>query len=236
MLRHAWRAFLRLAFHLFYNPFAFTYDFVSAIVSRGHWRAWTRAAIPRIVGTRVLEVPCGTGNLLLDLSAAGYAPIGVDLSAAMIRIARSKVQRTHAHARIVRARVQALPFARGAFDSIVMTFPAHFIFDPRAFAEMHRVLDDGGRLIWVDAGRLLPHDLWGRVLNRALDAVSGEGHFARVASELPARAGFEAQIEWVRDDASVVAVVTAANSLKELFRGREEEHDHASHGCTALMV
>src|SRR5450756_83093 len=84
---------LRFAFGLFYNQFAFTYDFVSALVSRGRWRAWTRAAVPRIHGTRVLEVPCGTGNLLLDLRATGYAPIGVDLSAAMLNITHGKLRR-----------------------------------------------------------------------------------------------------------------------------------------------
>jgi SAM-dependent methyltransferase len=204
---------LRLAFHLFYNPFAFTYDFVSALVSRGHWRAWTRAAIPRLHGARILEVPCGTGNLLLDLRAAGYVPIGVDLSAWMLGITRGKFQRARTNAPLVRARTQMLPFPRRAFDSVVMTFPPGFIFDPAALAEIHRVLDDHGRLIWVDAGRLLPRDLWSRALNAALDAVDSGGDFARVANERLTRAGFAAQIEWVEDDASVVAVVTAAKRL-----------------------
>lgn len=218
MLHRVWLAFWRMAFHLFYNPFAFTYDFVSAVVSRGHWREWTRAAIPRIAGTRVLEVPCGTGNLLLDLAAAGYRPIGVDLSAAMIKISRGKLRRANVQVLpaggrgvcdLIRARVQELPFACSAFDSIVMTFPASFIFDPRAFTEMRRVLDDEGRLIWVDAGRLLPRDAWSRALNRALDLVGRVARFQQIAQETLARAGFESKIETIRDDASVVLVVTA---------------------------
>lgn len=207
------RPFLRFAFHLFYNSFAFTYDAVSAVVSRGHWRAWTRAAIPRVVGTRVLELPCGTGNLLVDLAAAGYAPVGVDLSPAMLRITRGKLRRYHANASLARARVQALPFPCRAFDTVVMTFPPEFIYDPRAFAEFHRVLDEGGRLVWVDAGRLLPRDAWGRFLNAALDAVGGGAMpgkpFTGMASDILARAGFSARIEWVQDDTSVVAVLTA---------------------------
>ncbi|MBI4788520.1 MAG: methyltransferase domain-containing protein [Chloroflexi bacterium] len=222
---------LRFAFHLFYNPFAFTYDFVSAVVSRGHWRAWTRAAIPRITGTRVLEVPCGTGNLLLDLIAAGYTPVGVDLSPWMIRITRSKIlakvpstplrsaqDEPSQGFPLVRARVQRLPFPPRAFDTVIMTFPPELIYDPEALAEFRRVLDDQGRLIWVDAGRLLPFALWSRVLNRALDAVGGgdqeSAHrsFAERARELLAGGGFEAQTEWVRDDASIVAVVTATKA------------------------
>ena len=209
-------AFLRLAFHLFYNSFAFTYDFVSAIVSRGQWRAWTRAALPHIVGARVLEIPCGTGNLLLDLRAAGYAPIGADLSAAMLNITRGKFRRAPVDAKILRVRAQVLPFPNRAFDSITMTFPPGFARDPRAFAELHRVLDNGGRLIWVDAGRLLPRDGISRLLNAALDAVGGSGiAFEDFACEMLARAGFASKIERVQDDTSVVIVVIAVKVQPE---------------------
>ncbi len=214
-MRKFWTRLLRLAFHLFYNPFAFTYDTVSAIVSRNHWRDWARAAIPCIVGTRVLEIPCGTGNLLLDLCAAGYRPIGVDLSAAMISISRRKLRNANGKARLARVRAQALPFPTAAFDSILMTFPPGFVFDPYALAELHRVLDERGRLIWVDAGRLLPRDAWSRALNAALDATSADGNFERVAQEVLSRAGFEAKVETVRDDASVVMVVIATKRSGE---------------------
>lgn len=209
MFRRVWLALLRFCFHQFYNTFAFTYDFVSAVVSRGHWRAWTRVSIPRIVGTRILEIPCGTGNLLIDLVAGGYAPIGVDLSPAMLQITRGKMQSMNNNASILRARAQQLPFPDRSFDSIVMTFPPGFIYDSRALAEFHRLLVDDGRLIWVDAGRLLPRDFYSRLLNRAFDAVSGEENFSRDASELLARSGFAAKIETVRDDASAVMVATA---------------------------
>ncbi len=218
LLRRLTRPWLRYAFHLFYNPFAFTYDIVSAIVSRGRWRAWTRAALPRIAGTRVLELPCGTGNLLVDISAAGHAPVGVDLSTSMLRITRSKLRRHAATAALARARVQDLPFPSRAIDTVVMTFPPEFIYDPRAFAEFYRVLDQGGRVVWVDAGRLLPRDAWGKFLNAALDAVSGgaapSGHFSATASDLLAVAGFKSQLEWVQDETSVVAVLTAIKGSK----------------------
>ena len=208
MLRRAWRAFLRFAFHLFYNPFAFTYDLVSAIVSRGHWRAWTRAAIPRIVGTRVLELPCGTGNLMLDMRNAGFSPNGVDLSPQMLSITQKKLRHANLPVRLARARAEALPFATRAFDSIVMTFPPGFAYDPHALAEMYRVLNDNGRLIWVDGGRLLPRDSWDRALDSALGAVSAPASVNGVL-DLLKQVGFEPQIETVRDEASTVIVVTA---------------------------
>jgi ubiquinone/menaquinone biosynthesis C-methylase UbiE len=211
-------AFLRWAFRLFYNPFAFTYDWVSALVSRGHWRAWTRAAIPQIVGSRVLEIPCGTGNLWLDLCAAGYVTIGVDLSSAMLNIAQKKFRRAarsegnaaeSKSASLLRARAQRLPFPSCAFDSITMTFPPGFAGDPQVFTELRRVLVEGGRLIWVDAARLLPRDWLSRALNAALDAVGGGGApFQDFATQILTHAGFQVQVDIVKDEASVVTVVT----------------------------
>ncbi len=211
MPRRAWLRFLRYAFHLFYNRFAFTYDAVSAIVSLGHWRAWTRTAIPRITGSRVLEVPCGTGNLLLDLIAAGYAPVAVDLSPSMLRIARGKLQGAYKATRLVRASVQALPFQAQAFDSIVMTFPPGFVREPQTWAELNRVLDDRGRLIWVDAARLLPHGWASRLVQGFVSLVEGtpqEGEFIAAAGELFKRSGFEPTFETIRDTASLVIIGT----------------------------
>ncbi len=215
LLRRFARPLLRFAFHRFYNSFAFTYDFVSAVVSRGRWRAWTRQAIARAAGPRVLEVPCGTGNLQLDLAAAGYKPVAADLSSAMLSITRGKLRRAGLGLRLLRARVEELPFAARSFDTIIMTFPPEFIFDPSTFAEFRRVLADRGRLIWVDAGRLLPRDGWGRMLNGALDAVGGGSNFEPMARDILRRAGFEPQVEWVRDDRSIVAVVTARKGQLE---------------------
>lgn len=204
------RLLLRFAFYLFYNPFAFTYDFVSAVVSRGQWRTWTRAALPHIVGTRVLEIPCGTGNLLLDLHATGYHASGVDLSATMLNITRAKFRRQQAIAPIVRARVQALPFPDGTFDSITMTFPPGFVYESRACAELARVLADEGRLIWVDAARLVPRDLWSRVLNGALDIVGGSAiPFETFVRARLAEPVWDVQVQRVTDALSVVIVVIA---------------------------
>ncbi len=213
MLRRLWRACLRFAFHHFYNTFAFTYDIVSRIVSRGHWRVWTRAAIPYIKGERVLEMPCGTGNLLLDLSAVGYAPIGVDLSSAMLEITQGKLRRVGAmHASpLIRARAQALPFASAVFDSITMTFPPSFVREPNALAELHRILRPNGRLIWVDAGQLLPIDLWSRALNAALNATGGGGvPFVEFARATLSHANFETDVQIARDRTSQVRVVIAS--------------------------
>jgi SAM-dependent methyltransferase len=170
--RRALEPFIRLFYRNFYNRFAFTYDLISSIVSRGEWNAWTRAAIPFLRNPpdptlRILEIAFGTGNLLLDLTDAGYLPVGVDLSPYMISITERKLKNRGMTLHILRATVQRLPFLAAHFDSVIMTFPPGFATDSSAMQEIQRVLAGDGRLIWVDAPYLYPRSLWARILNWA---------------------------------------------------------------------
>ena len=170
------RRLLGRAFTLLYHEFAWAYDWVSRTFFRGEWRHWQRATLPALAGIpgrRVLEVGCGTGDLQADLAAAGYQPYGVDLSPAMLRVAARKGRRRGGRLRVARAATQALPFATGAFDAIVSTFPSEYIVDPRTLAEIARVLRPGGRLVIVPAGALLPVDRTARTLDRVADVVYG---------------------------------------------------------------
>jgi ubiquinone/menaquinone biosynthesis C-methylase UbiE len=139
----------RWLFHLLYNQLAWIYDGVSWVVSLGRWRRWQRAVIPRLTGKRVLEVAFGTGNLLIDLAEAGYHTYGFELSPSMVRIARRKLKRRGLAVPLCRGRAQMLPFADESFDSVVVTFPTEFMFDPASLGEMSRVLRPGGRLVIV---------------------------------------------------------------------------------------
>ena len=70
VIERAWWALVTFGFRLLYNEMAFTYDWVSWIVSLGQWRAWQRSALEHITappGTRVLELAHGTGNMQIDL-------------------------------------------------------------------------------------------------------------------------------------------------------------------------
>ena len=146
---HVLRAVMRLFFRLLYNEFAFTYDWVSRLVSMGQWRSWQRTALDRLRGQRVLEIAHGTGNMLLDLTALGFTPVGFDLSRAMGRIASRKLRAHGLSVPLVRGDVCALPFADGAFPSLLSTFPTEFIVAREAVAEFKRVLRPGGVLVFV---------------------------------------------------------------------------------------
>jgi ubiquinone/menaquinone biosynthesis C-methylase UbiE len=153
-----WWRLVRFGFRLLYNECAFTYDWVSWLVSLGAWRCWQQASLRHlnVQPSRglILELAHGTGNLQIDLQTAGYSTIGYDLSPYMGRIAGAKLLRTGLSSRLVRGMAQQLPFEDGAFAAVVSTFPTNFIVMPETLREINRVLTPGGRLVIVPNGVL----------------------------------------------------------------------------------
>jgi ubiquinone/menaquinone biosynthesis C-methylase UbiE len=129
---------------------AWTYDLVAWLVSFGQWTAWGRAAILRLHGRRVLELAHGPGHLLVAMSRAGFAPVGLDLSPQMGQLARNRLRGGGIPTPpLVRARAQALPFRAGSFDSVVSAFPTEFIFESATLKEIARVMGQGGKAVVV---------------------------------------------------------------------------------------
>lgn len=116
------------------------------------WRRWLRQALPHLRGQRILEVSFGTGWLLTQYPQQ-YELHGVDLNAAMVRLAERAVRRAGASARLCRADVAALPYRTGQFDTIVntMAFTGYPTADT-VLAELRRVLRSNGRIVMVDVG------------------------------------------------------------------------------------
>ncbi|MBI3362064.1 MAG: class I SAM-dependent methyltransferase [Chloroflexi bacterium] len=202
-------ALLHLGFRLLYNELAFTYDWVSWSVSVGQWRSWQRCALPRLAGPRVLEIAHGTGDTLIDLVGAGFQPVGIDLSPSMSRIAQNKLKRRGIAVPLVRGRAQALPFARGSFPSIVATFPTEYIGDPAALAEFHRILQPGGRLVFIPTAKITG----GGPIHRFAEwlfAVTGQsGPWPPQVEARYHAAGFDARIEVEKLKHSEVTIVIA---------------------------
>ncbi len=206
------RTLLRLVYRLLYYEMAWTYDWVSGLVSMGQWRAWQRAALPYLRGRTILEIAHGTGNMLLDLKALGFAPMGIDFSPVMGRLARRKLlARGLAEAiPLARARVQAFPFPTGTFDSLLTTFPTEFIVDPWVIREFHRVLRAGGTLVCVPGARITGLGLPDRFANW-LFRVTGQsptGWHTPLLNRYR-EAGFAARVEFVPLPRSVVSVIIA---------------------------
>ena len=95
-------------------------------------------------GERALEVGSGTGHFAFDLTARRLTVVGLDLSAALLSIARDRGPTVH----LVRGDAAALPLASGAFDLVLSVTALEFVADPqRAVAEMWRAVRPGGRLV-----------------------------------------------------------------------------------------
>ena len=117
----------------------------------------------------ILELGCGTGRLLLPLAAQGHAVTGIDLSPALLEIARSKLQGSElaAQVELVRAdmRRAALPRQDYAFAFCTSNTLMHLT-DPAgqlaALRNAQRHLRQGGALLLdlfnPDVGRLAAVD------------------------------------------------------------------------------
>jgi SAM-dependent methyltransferase len=138
--------------------------------------------------TRVLDVGCGSGELLAHLTALGARAAGVDPAPAM---------RAHARERAPAADVREgdaehLPFAAASADVVVAVNALQFADDVLdALAEVSRVLAPAGAIAvagWAEAAR---NDL--DVVARAVAAAHGDD--VRPDGELRLPGGLEAVLE-----------------------------------------
>lgn len=154
MIRKLWISLIRFGFRLLYYELAWTYDWVSWLVSLGEWSRWQQAALPFVQGPFVLEIGHGPGHLLAALQGAGQTVFGVDLSPHMGRQAQRRLRKSGLTADLARAKVQALPFETAVFHTVLSTFPTDYIVDPETLTAIHRVLKGNGRLVVVPEGHL----------------------------------------------------------------------------------
>ncbi len=102
-------------------------------------------------GARALEVGCGSAPCSRWLAEQGAWVVGLDVSAGMLRHARSAAAATGTAVPLVQAGAEGLPFAEMSFDVVCSAFGAvPFVADSSAvMREVARVLRPGGR--WVFA-------------------------------------------------------------------------------------
>ncbi len=95
-----------------------------------------------------MDAGCGTGrltSLVADRLPEGCV-VAVDRSENMTRVATETLAPFQDRSSVVLADLSTLPF-RSAFDVVFSTATFHWIHDhQRLFAELHRVLKEGGRL------------------------------------------------------------------------------------------
>ncbi|CAL9403260.1 2-methoxy-6-polyprenyl-1,4-benzoquinol methylase, mitochondrial [Streptomyces sp. enrichment culture] len=152
-------------------------------------RAWAhrlRAWLPRRAGD-VLDLGCGTGSLSLLAAEQGHRVTGVDLSPAMVRLARRKPAGRDAVFLVGDA--AAPPIGERRFDAVLVRHVLWTLPDPaRVLRHWYGLLRPGGRLVLVEG-------VWGSVTPVGIPAERLTALLAPVAGRV--------RVERLSDDASL---------------------------------
>ncbi len=215
----------RIGFRLLYNECAFTYDWVSRAVSLGHWRRWQATALqflPPPEAGIVLELAHGSGEMQVELLRRGYRTVALDLSPAMSRLARRKLQKHGMAAELLRADALRLPLANDSVAAILCAFPTDFIVHRQCQSELERTLQPGGSAVIVIAGALRGWDPLRRGI-RLLHRLCGLRQSLASDGELAALFGagpLEARWQTLGTAASAAQVVRLRKATLEAASGR----------------
>ncbi len=95
-------------------------------------------------GGRLLDVGCGSGELLERLKGLGWQVEGVDFDESAVRAARKR------DLKVQHGTLESQGYSDGTFDAVVMSHVIEHVPDPlRLLEECYRILKLGGRLVLV---------------------------------------------------------------------------------------
>ena len=129
-------------------------------------------------GGVLLDIGCGPGITVADLTARGFEFYGVDISAPMIaECVRVFGRVPTAHFSV--GAIERLEFPDGFFDAVIALGVVEYVEDDDvAIAEMKRVLKPGGTMIITLPNRQSPFRFWQRTgyagVRRLLRAMTGK--------------------------------------------------------------
>lgn len=149
-----------------FNRTAADYDVTTRVLSLGSGALYRRNALYRAglrPGARVLDVAIGTGQVAREairICGSQSQVIGIDRSENMLAIARRSLGID-----VIHGQAEDLPIAAASIDFVSMGYALRHVSCLRvAFAEFHRVLCPGGRLLILEFGQ--PDSAAGRALAR----------------------------------------------------------------------
>ncbi len=148
-----------------FDAVAPSYDLANRLLSFGLDRGW-RSRLVEASGAgpaaQVLDVGCGTGDLLMEFArrVPGLRGEGLDFSEGMLARAREK---DRWGLRWTRGSALELPYPEASFDAVASAWVLRSITDPGLyFREMARVARPGARVLVLELTR--PPKAWQRAL------------------------------------------------------------------------
>ena len=142
----------RLSVRTMFDRIAPRYDRMNRLLTGGLDQRWRRVLLDAVAvgpGDRVLDVACGTGDLIELARARGARAVGVDFATGMLAGARRR-----GIDGLVRGDAERLPFVPGGASVVTCGFALrNFVALDAAFAQMATVLEPGGRLALLDVDR-----------------------------------------------------------------------------------
>jgi demethylmenaquinone methyltransferase/2-methoxy-6-polyprenyl-1,4-benzoquinol methylase len=146
-----------------FSVIAHRYDLITVLLSYGQDRRWKRQLVslaPVDARTAALDLACGTGDIAFALASRGARVVALDITAAMLAIARSK-RRPGQRTVFVAGDMMALPFEDAQFDVVTTGYGIRNVPDiAEAVTEIGRVLRPGGVFLSLDFNR--PANPWTR--------------------------------------------------------------------------
>ncbi len=135
-----------------FDGIAGRYDFLNRLLSFRRDVAWRKEAIKAAeieTGHRVLDLACGTGDMMLEIGrrAPGASVTGGDFSLNMLVAAKNKIP----DGIFTAADAHFLPFGDETFDRITIAFGFRNVTDKsKGLYELYRVLKNGGKLVILE--------------------------------------------------------------------------------------
>lgn len=110
--------------------------------------------IPQKVGS-IVDLGCGTGNLIKDFLERSEKVIGIDSSPKMLEKAR-EIYKEESRLQLIESNLESIPIPNNSQDVVVASMVMHHISNPQiVLSEAYRILKNNGLFCMVD---LYKHD------------------------------------------------------------------------------
>lgn len=198
-------------------------------------------------GSRILEVGCGAGNLLLQAAVPGSYPLALDLSMQALTFVRSRLQEATSAVRApggfacTQAIGESLPLAGASIDCVLMSEVIEHLETPEvSLREAVRVLRPGGRLLVTTPNyrSFWPLMEWAVDRLNMAPKMGGEQHISRFhpASLRKLLVGLGLTVEYfgsIYNLSPFLSLVSAEQARNQLQR---ELHNRSSLGMILVAV